>query len=291
MTSEKTVTMREEQMLALLGLAASQSKSTEACPPPEQLAAFIDGHLSSTQRREMLAHLNRCEQCYQEWLKTALAVAELEPKPAPTQAQKWWQKLAKTWRAPWTLPLAAAVAASFAIAIVVIQKPSEQAWPAPELAAVVQNYPDLKQAERAFPEIAPLAFAFSQTPQDPAKQALAAGVQAARHWLGGSNMPQEDQWLRSPWRDYYDLGQWAFLTWALAQAEGVLPREWQVFERYCQNLILRFERHTGEPAAYKIRVWLQETHVLLNSLANHPDPAQAARLARRIQTTLPQFLT
>ncbi len=288
MTSEKTINIEQERMLVLLGLAGSKPKPSASCPQAEQLSAFIDGRLSGSQRQAILAHLNSCEPCYQEWLSAALAAAELKPEPTPSRWQKGWQKFIESCRAPWTLPLAAALTASLVIAAIVIQKPTEEIK-LPELYATVKSHAGLEQALPAFSQAQTPALAFSESPQEAAKQAFAAGMQTVRHWLEGIGTLEEAKWPQSSWRDYYDLGQWALLTLALARAEGVPPREWQIFERHCQSLIRRFERRT-EPTAQEVLPWLREAHALLQDLVNRPDPTQAARLARSLQLKIQQFL-
>lgn len=293
MTHDKTPWIEDERPAALLGLAAGKAQPPAQCPPAEQLAAFIDGRLSVPARKAIMAHLNACEQCYREWLEAALALDERQPKEAPRRT--WWQQLQEIWRSrPWALPLAAALAMSLAVLAIVIPKPAREPWQIPQLAAVVRQHPGLDQALAALPEeLGETGFAFSDTPQSLAREAFSAGFHGARRWFDGTRPAEAvgaaQRWQRSPWRDYYDLGQWTFLAWALAQTGNVSAEEWQAFERYCQTLITRFERQPKEPTAAQVLAALREIHSVLGDLARHPDPALQIRLARRLRLTA-QFL-
>ncbi|GAB6067130.1 hypothetical protein JCM13664_04480 [Methylothermus subterraneus] len=295
MRHEKTAWIEDERLAARLGLAASKAKRQDPCPPAEQLSAFIDGRLSLPERRAILAHLNACEPCYQAWLEAALALSELPSQAPPKRA--WWQTLQEVWRArPWMLPLTAALAVSFAVLAVVMQKPAPEIEPIPQLAAVVRHHPGLDQALAALPqELESTGFAFSDTPQDLAKQAFAAGFSEARRWFDGAQPAEAvgpaQKWQRPPGRDYYDLGQWAFLTWALAQAENVRAEEWQAFARHGQSLIARFAQHPKEPQATQVLDALREIHAALDALAQRPDPALQVRLVRTLRSTVHQFLS
>lgn len=291
MVTEETKSIQEEQTLVLLGLAATKPEPAEACLSAEQLAAFIDGQLSLPRRKAIMAHLNSCETCYREWLEVAHAIAELQPQAVPSRKRAWWQRLREAWPVqPRMIPLAAALAMSLVVMALVIQKPQET-WQIPQLAATVQNHPGLDQALAALPrELADVSFGFSDRPQDPAKQAFSEGFKQARRWLEGNSAVEDAVGQHSPWRDYYDLGQWTLLTWMLAQAEGVSPKEWQGFIRHCQSLITRFEQRAGEEAAKQALTSLREIHALLNNLARRPDPAQKTLLTRKLQLTIQQFL-
>jgi predicted anti-sigma-YlaC factor YlaD len=39
--------------------------TTSECPPAEELAALLEGRSRREDRRRILAHLNRCEACFQ----------------------------------------------------------------------------------------------------------------------------------------------------------------------------------------------------------------------------------
>jgi hypothetical protein len=300
MTNEKTARIENERLVALLGLAAGKPQPEDQCPPAERFSAFIDGRLSSSERKRIIAHLNACEQCYQEWLETALVLSDPPPKVASSQPRSWWQPLQALWRTrPWMIPLTAALAMSLAVIAVVIQKPSQETWQISQLAAMVRNHPGLDQALAALPQdLGTLSFAFSDTPQNPAKQAFTAGFRQAWSWFDGTDsssrraLESSKPWLqRSSWQDYYDLGQWAFLTWLLAQTEGVSAEEWRVFERHCQNLITRFEQQPEEPTTERVLASLREIHPMLGALARQPDPTQQVRLGRRLRLIIQQFLS
>lgn len=295
MTNEKTAWIEDERLIALLGLAAGKPQLEDQCPPAEQFSAFIDGRLFPPEQRRIIAHLNACERCYQEWLEAALVLFEMQPKAASSQKRSWWQRLQALWRTrPWMIPLTAALAMSLAVMAIVIQKPSQETWQISQLAAMVRNHPGLDPALAALSQdLESLSFAFSDIPQNPAKQAFTAGFRQAWSWFDGTASSDSTKaWQqRSSWRDYYDLGQWAFLTWLLAQTEGVSAEEWQVFARHCQSLITRFEQQPEGPTTDQVLASLREIYPMLDALARQPDFAQQVRLGRRLRLTIQQFLS
>lgn len=81
---DKTTREEKERLMARLALAATNLSDVETCPSDKKLAAFIDNRLRGTERQAMLAHFNRCRQCYQHWLEIAVYlkdVAESTPEP------------------------------------------------------------------------------------------------------------------------------------------------------------------------------------------------------------------
>ncbi len=283
----------DERFAALLGLAATKPEPDDACPEPEMLAAFIENRLPKSRRQQVLSHLDRCEHCYQEWLEVSLSLEEARPAEQPVRKPAWWQRLRESLRPrPWLVPLTAAVAMTLAVLAVVIQKPAAPVWQPQQLAELVRQHTGIEQTLARLPQ-ANTAFAFSDTNEDPARRAFIAGLRDAQRWLGtGEPLVSVDDgdWRQSAWRDYYHLGQWMLLAWTLANSDPVSAEEWRVFDRHCLALIDRFQRRPEGPARDRLLTSLQEVHGLMSSLADRPDPVAQARLARKLQQIIRQWL-
>ena len=48
------------------------------CPPPEDIAAFIDNQLSEGKRKKVMAHLNNCANCHQLYIETIETMNDIE---------------------------------------------------------------------------------------------------------------------------------------------------------------------------------------------------------------------
>ena len=55
----------------------------QQCPEIEVLAAFLDGKLADTERREVLEHLDRCERCYAVFTETAQFLSQEADEGSP----------------------------------------------------------------------------------------------------------------------------------------------------------------------------------------------------------------
>ncbi len=67
-TERKTYTEDQDRILALLALSSQETKEKGACPTVEELETFAGGGAVPERRRGILAHLNTCPACYNEWL-------------------------------------------------------------------------------------------------------------------------------------------------------------------------------------------------------------------------------
>ncbi len=283
----------DERFAALVGLAATKPKPADTCPKPEVLSAFIEGRLSKSRHQQILSHLNRCEHCYREWLEVSLSLEETRPTEETGHKSSWWQRWREHLRhRPWLIPLTTAVAMTLAVLAVVIQKPAAPEWQPQRLAVLIQNHAETRQILTRLPR-PDSAFAFGDTEAGPARKAFAAGLRAAQRWLGRGTATiavDTENWQESAWRDYYHLGQWTLLAWTLANSDTVSPEEWRAFDRHCQALIGRFQQRDAEPGRDRLLASLRELHTLLQSLADRPDPVAQARLARKLQKLIRQWL-
>lgn len=73
---------RQDAMYAKLALSAHPAPQTDACPSPEDLAAFSQGLLSGERQEAVLRHLSCCEACHEELVEISALLAE-GPDPTP----------------------------------------------------------------------------------------------------------------------------------------------------------------------------------------------------------------
>ncbi|WP_286293178.1 hypothetical protein [Methylomarinovum tepidoasis] len=273
-----------ERLISLLGLAATRREETEDHhPPPEVLAAFIEQRLPSSRRQAVLAHLNRCECCYQEWLHSAAALEEAQPEETPIHRPAWWQRLWERLRPrPWLIPLTVAVTAGLAVAVVLVQQPMAGEWPPRQIIAALPKghkipYDRLPRLEAPF--------AFNDTAVDPAKDAVSQGLRDARFWIEHPNQVDlRDETHDTPEkRAYRSLGQWLLLAWAMTQKEDSDPNVWQVFQQYGQSLAAEFGKLPPSSQRDQALADLREVQTMMEALAEAPGSAQRTRLQRKLR--------
>jgi hypothetical protein len=297
-----TNSTQEESKIALLGLMATESEKAGVCPSDEALATFIEGQLKGEARRAMLAHLSHCPSCYYHWLEAASYLSELEPAAPRTSTARSniWQRL-QPWFTGWKIAIPATALAALVCLLVW--------WPAsPDLlnkqisagyaAAVAQNARELAHIVPALPlpwerEV----LGFSESQPTPPMQAFGAGVWVGRQMLLGTETaplpeplspPAGVRWPETEWGDYYALGRWTVLVWALAQIEGV--QDWREHERLLERLLAHLrERVSLEAEAKRAVAAFERIHALLVNLEHEASEQTRADLRRGLEITLQQL--
>lgn len=79
--------------LVLLALRQSPKPIDTKCPTDAELAKFMQGKLKGRARKQMLAHLYQCRDCYEQWM-LELRFAEKHPQPPAG----FWDKFAASWK-------------------------------------------------------------------------------------------------------------------------------------------------------------------------------------------------
>jgi tetratricopeptide (TPR) repeat protein len=96
--------------------------SGSSCPDAELLAAYIDGRATLAERREIEAHLARCEDCYFVFSETVRAQQTQGGEPAKkSEVPPWWRV--------WSPQLAAGFAAAVLVvigALIIFKRPPTQ---------------------------------------------------------------------------------------------------------------------------------------------------------------------
>jgi hypothetical protein len=96
------------------------------------------------------------------------------------------------------------------------------------------------------------------------------------------------RWPETEWGDYYALGRWTVLVWALAQIEGV--QDWREHERLLERLLAHLrERVSLEAEAKRAVAAFERIHALLVDLEHEANEQTRAELSRGLEITLQQL--
>lgn len=228
-----------QRRVALGALAASSQRVPTACPSDSELAAFIDGAVAGSARRNVAAHLGRCPRCYQHWREVAAVVGPLPQASLSRAPISTLLESLEAWTVSWRVALPAlAVAASVVVAL---QWTGQSSAPKPFAAeyAALSAQPGDAVAAAAGSLVLPWedsALGFSKAAFNEAQHALGAGLWAGRGELVGASTtssptdtraPQwaRRQWQATPWSDFYELGRWMMLSWTAASSGAAV--DWQ----------------------------------------------------------------
>jgi hypothetical protein len=305
MNEEALSPQNKERLLALLSLMEKGTLEVNVCPCDELLAAFIEGKLTGEARQAMLAHLNHCSSCYYHWLEAASYLSALEPAAPRTSTAgslpSIWQRL-QSWFTGWKMAIPAAALAALVYLVVW--------WPAsPDLlnkqistgyaAAVAQNASGLAHIVPALP--LPWergALGFSESPPTPPTQAFGAGVWSGRQTLLGAaetplpvrlSPPAGISWSETEWGDYYALGRWTVLVWALAKAEQS-AQDWRQHQLILDRLLANLkQRLPMEEEAKRAVAALERLQALLVTIERQANEQTRADLSRGLEITMQQL--
>jgi hypothetical protein len=299
------ITQEEESRIALLGLMATESEKVGACPSDETLATLLEGKLTGTAHQAMLAHLNHCPLCYYHWLEAASYLSELEPAAPRTSAagslSSIWRRL-QPWFTGWKMVIPATALAALVCLVVW--------WPAsPDLlnkqisagyaVVVAQNASGIARIVPALPlPWEREALGFSESQPTPPTQAFGAGVWAGRQALLGTeavslppllSLPAGVRWPETEWGDYYALGRWTVLVWALAKAEQNV-QDWRPHQLILDHLLANLkQRMPVEEEAKRAVAALERIQALLVALEHEANEQTRADLSRGLEITMQQL--
>ena len=76
LTNIKENPKKEDRLRAMLALSNEDSSVSGPCPDPNDMAAFVDGTIDSKKNKIIVAHLNACHECYNDWLMVSSTMAE-----------------------------------------------------------------------------------------------------------------------------------------------------------------------------------------------------------------------
>ena len=76
MVLKEKVKLSKDRLRALFAISSRAGESRGPCPDVNDLAAFMDGGLTSKERETIMAHLDACPTCYNEWLAASAALSD-----------------------------------------------------------------------------------------------------------------------------------------------------------------------------------------------------------------------
>lgn len=302
----------DERIIALLGAAACRpmEPTAEPCPSAEALAAFIDNRLAGVEREAMLAHLNCCPGCYQHWLEAATYLQSVAPDrkspviSPPLARGRSLANFLSSWKV--FVPVGAV---AVLVALVVFWPPA----PAPDLAGRIDSgYASVRaNAPSQVAEIArslrlpweeeTSGLGFSGLGASPSQRAFGAGLWAGRAELQGGAAhaapphlatPTQATWQGSDWADYYQLGRWTVLLWALIQTENG-DVDWRPYQETLRALRARLAARPDEEEAARAVAALDGIEPLVSKLQAETIRLTAggvpSELQRRIEITMRQL--
>lgn len=250
-----------ERLVALMGLAASERQGIGSCPSTEQLAAFVDRRLKGQARQRLLAHLDRCPQCYHHWLEIGAYLQEATPatksRLQPLAAFRERLNFAFAYRR-----LAISIAAALALVSIVVLWPST-----PDLHQRVSHQftllstqgatrPPLVKGDLPLPWEG-VALGFNEAATTPARQAFGAGLWSGRQALlmdrtgvlpEALSPPAGRSWADSDWKPYYEFGRWTVLMWAQARSCQT-TQQWSSHRAIFELLRGDFEKRAAHAAS------------------------------------------
>jgi len=68
----------KDRLRALFAVSSRKREEKGPCPGVNEMAAFMDGGLTTRERDAVMAHLDACPECYNEWLAASTALTEVD---------------------------------------------------------------------------------------------------------------------------------------------------------------------------------------------------------------------
>jgi len=299
-------TLSADRLRVMLALAAQDSQEKGQCPSDEDMAAFIDGKLSSQQREAIFRHLNHCPDCYQDWLETA-----------SLEKHGWKDLLIRIkitlslWAGhlkipqPLRMPGFALAFASLILIFWWAAKPTEldrMLDKSCQIASSLHISPD----RDSFPwEKTDSTFAFALAEKySPPAQAFGAGLWDGKQQLSASSqrkplpdflLPKEGKkdWQGTQWAVYYHTGRWSSLLQAVcAEDAEEMPDD---FWKEQQMIIDRLEKgiragSEEEREAGFVKKGLSRISEILKKTPENPDRRMRYDMARESSLLTEQMI-
>ncbi len=292
---------KAEREMALLALAATDNRQPSACPSDEDLAAFIDNRLNRTRREEMMAHLDGCSTCYQNWLNVASVLTEKTDVKSVAKKRSQggvWRRIAD-WFRGWRIAVPVVALAGLLVLVTAPLTRMNLGHQITEEYATISVHVTDQLARMA--KVLPMpwestAFGFAESSVSDSKKALNAGLWAGRTALIATSgrtlelpeylLPPERAgtvWQDTQWADYYALGRWLIYLWALANVNSN-EEDWQrqlfIHDEFVSILVGDADR---SPRVNDVKAALEEVRPLLQSLRGKSDETARSQFARRLE--------
>jgi hypothetical protein len=239
----------KDRLRALFAVSSRKREEKGPCPGVNEMAAFMDGGLTTRERDAVMAHLDACPECYNEWLAASAALAEvdqtrdqtrnrtgMEPPALPEQAdQKRTRRFGSRGR---LIACGAALAASL---ILVFWFPFNRH---PDLKGAINAQYALVLQQNIMPDQAIFftdlegrsnrtvlkGYGFVNTAKgpSPAGSAFLSGIRDGWERIQARSEFSEKGPGDGAWDDYYRLGLWyALITSVCGSGEKMPDHFWE----------------------------------------------------------------
>ncbi len=250
LTDRKDNPEKEDRLRVMLALSDENPSVAGPCPDPNDMAAFVEGTLKRKKNKEIMAHLNVCHDCYNDWLMVSEAIAE--PKKASLKKSslvddlKMFFEDAMSWfsipKPVYAYGFATAVAACLIITFWAatgnnLDDLIRNSYPTKVVAGITQDDLEFNNIYKLPWEKSKTSFGFAPLPIDSdTSRAFGAGLYSARQEVVGdigfpSNpdfAEEKHGWQKSPRDVDFWLGRWSYLLRAVCLADDEIPQDfWQ----------------------------------------------------------------
>ena len=302
---------RRDKVIAMAALMSTPPRQVADCPAGEELAALLEGRLSNAGREALLAHLDACGVCYEQWL--SLAAASGDTSGAQIITGPWGRLRALGSNPSWLSGVALALAATLLFLLLPVFRPTpiEKMVTAAYQGLPISPVSDPEEQRRLLPlpwEEGTAGYGFAaDSASDPESQAFARGLAAGRALLLSKKSPSSSDTATratepgplpttapgeaSAAAPYYWLGRWLILLQYACQTSEHPDAElfWQEQGKTLARLRSDLAGQQGETAKRAV-VGLERLTASLAEVGAHPEDIRPRRRLEGALATLAKEL-
>ena len=249
LTNKNENPKKEDCLRAMLALSNEDSSVSGSCPDPNDMAAFADGSIERKKSKEIVAHLNTCHDCYNDWLMVSAAMAEPKKSSITNDLKNIINdiKLVFSDVINWVFIPKPVLAYGFATALAACLIITIWAVNQSDLKGLINNTYSTKivagisQDDLEFNNIYKLpwersktSYGFAPQPTDSdTSRAFGAGLWSARQEVVGDKkfptkpdfVEEKQAWQKSPQEIDYWLGRWSYLLRAVCMSDVEISQD------------------------------------------------------------------
>ncbi len=267
----------KDRVAVLLALASQEPADKGPCPSVGELAAFSDGAMKSGKRKAVMAHLDACPTCYNDWLAL--------PPPPHRPVSPWMRFISAIDKATMACsafikahkirPFSGLVQAAAACLILVLAASVYYLQHTPDVAEQIsESYQTPFVQEMRFnpadtnkifilPWNKPVqSYGFgSSNRYAPPYRAFGAGLWAGKQELSAEKSPahkpdflsprwqnaaiKAEEWSGTPYAIYFSMGRWCFLLRSVCFSRSEVP---PAFWKQQKSLLEQIQNDFGKSA-------------------------------------------
>ena len=240
---------KEDALRVMLALSDEDSSVSGPCPDPNDMAAFVDGTIERKKSKKIMAHLNTCHDCYNDWLMVSSAMAEPKKSSITDDIKSLINdiKLVFSDVVNWIfIPkpvlaygFATAVAACLIITIWTVNQSDlkgliNNTYSTNIVAGISQDDLEFNNIYKLPWERSKTSYGFAPQPTDSdTSRAFGAGLWSARQEVVGDKkfptkpdfVEEKQAWQKSPQEIDYWLGRWSYLLRAVCMSDVEISQD------------------------------------------------------------------